>query len=51
MLPSNEGIWNKGYGVIILVQDINKKTLSRDPTYIVELVMERKFEDSSISTI
>ena len=46
MLPSNEG-----YGVIVLVQDINKITLSRDPTYTAELVMERKFDNSSISTV
>ena len=46
MLPANEG-----YGVIVLVQDINKKTLSCDPPYIAELVMERKLDNSSISTV
>ena len=30
---------NKGYGVIISVYDVNKKILSHDSNYILELVM------------
>ena len=41
--------WNKGYDVIVYVFDITNKILSRVLNYIVELVMCRKFINSSIS--
>ena len=31
--------WNKGYRVIIAVHDVTCKVLSRDSTYIVDVVM------------
>ena len=30
--------WKKGYGIIIFVNDIINKTLSRDSNYIVDVV-------------
>ena len=41
--------WNKGYDVIIPVNDITNKILSRDSNYIVDLSMWPKFGNSSIS--
>ena len=41
--------WNKGYGVIIPVDDVTNKILSRDSNYIVDVVMWPKFGNSSIS--
>ena len=41
--------WNKGYDVIIPVDDITNKILSRDSNYIVDVVMWPKFGNSSIS--
>ena len=41
--------WNKGYRVIIAVHDVTCKVLSRDSTYIVDVVMWPKFGNSSIS--
>ena len=41
--------WNKGYDVIVYVFDITNKILSRVLNYIVDLVMCRKFINSSIS--
>ena len=31
--------WNKGYKVMIFVQDVTNKILSREPNYIVDVVM------------
>ena len=44
-----KAIWNKGYGVIISLYDVTNKLLSRDWSYIVEVVMWPKFGNSSIS--
>ena len=41
--------WNKGYDVIILVDDVNRKILSRDSNYIVDVFMWPKFGNPSIS--
>ena len=41
--------WNKGYGVIIPVDDVTNKILSRDSNYIVDVFMWPKFRNSSIS--
>ena len=41
--------WNKGYDVIISVDDVTNKILSRDSNYIVDVVMWPKFGNSSIS--
>ena len=41
--------WNKGYDVIILVDDVNRKILSRDSNYIVDVFMWPKFDNPSIS--
>ena len=35
--------WNKGYDVIIPVDDVTNKILSRDSNYIVEVSMWAKF--------
>ena len=35
--------WKKGYDVIICVDDVTNKILSRDLNYIVDLVMWPKF--------
>ena len=35
--------WNKGYNVIILVDDVTNKILSRDSNYIVDVLMWAKF--------
>ena len=40
--------WNKGYDVIISVDDVTNKILSRDSNYIVDLFMWPKFGNSSI---
>ena len=42
-------IWNKGYDVIIIVDDVINKILSRDLNYIVDLLMWPKFGNSNIS--
>ena len=42
--------WKKGYDVIIFVNDVTNKILSRDSNYIVDVVMWPKFGNSSIST-
>ena len=31
--------WNKGYNVMIFVQDVTNKILSRESNYIVDVVM------------
>ena len=41
--------WNKGYDVIIPVDEVANKVLSRDANYIVDALMWRKFGGSSIS--
>ena len=41
--------WNKGYDVIISVNDVTNKILSRDSNYIVDVFMWPKFGNSSIS--
>ena len=41
--------WNKGYDVIIPVDDVTNKILSRDSNYIVDVVMWPKFGNFSIS--
>ena len=41
--------WNKGYAVIISVPDVTNKMLSRDISYIVDVVMWPNFGNSSIS--
>ena len=40
---------NKGYGIIIRVDDVIDKILSRDLNYIVDVFMWPKFGNSSIS--
>ena len=42
--------WNKGYDVIIYVDDVTGHILSRDSNYIVDLFMLPKFGNCSIST-
>ena len=41
--------WNKGYDVIISVDDVTNKILSRDSNHIVDVFMWPKFRNSSIS--
>ena len=41
--------WNKGYDVIIPVNDVTNKTLSGNSNYVVDMFMWSKFRDSSIS--
>ena len=41
--------WNKGYDVIISVDHVNNKILSRDWNYIVDVFMRLKFGNCSIS--
>ena len=41
--------WNKGYDVIISVDDVNNKTLWHDSNYIIDVFMGPKFCNSSIS--
>ena len=41
--------WKKGYDVLISVHGVTNKILSRDPNYIVDVVMRPKFGNSSIS--
>ena len=42
--------WNKGYDVIISVDDVTNKILSRDSNYIVDVVMWPKLGNFSIPT-
>ena len=44
-----KAIWNKGHDIMISVHDVTNKILSRDPNYIVDVVMWPKFGNSSIS--
>ena len=41
--------WKKGYNVIIVVNDVTNKILSRDSSYIVDVVTWPKFGNSNIS--
>ena len=41
--------WNKGYDVIIRVDDVTNKILSHDSNYIIDVFMWPKFGNSSIS--
>ena len=41
--------WNEGYDVIISVDDVTNKVLSRDSNYIVDVFMWPKFGNCSIS--
>ena len=41
--------WNKVYDVIISVDDVTNKILSRDSNYIVDVFMWPKFDNCSIS--
>ena len=41
--------WNKDHDVIILLHGITNKILMRESHHIVDLVMRRKFGNSSIS--
>ena len=41
--------WNKGYDVIIPVNDVTNKFSSRDSNYIIDVFMWPKFGNSSIS--
>ena len=41
--------WKKGYDVIIPVDDVTIKILSRDSNHIVDVFMWPKFGNSSIS--
>ena len=41
--------WNKGYDVIISVNDVTDKILSRDSNYFVDVFMWPKFGNCSIS--
>ena len=41
--------WKIDYDIIISVNDVTNKTLSRDSNYIVDVVMWPKFGNSSIS--
>ena len=43
-----KAFWKKGYDVIISVDDITNKILSRDSIYNVNVVMWPKFGNSSI---
>ena len=40
--------WNKGYDVIISVDDVTNKILSRDSNYIVDVFVWPKFGNSSV---
>ena len=41
--------WNKGCDVIISVDDVDNKILSRDSNYAVDVIMWTKFGNSNIS--
>ena len=41
--------WNEGYDIIISIDDVTNKILSRDPNYIVDLFMWSKFGNCSTS--
>ena len=41
--------WDKGYDIIIPVDDVTNKILSRDSNYILDVSMWPKFGNTSIS--
>ena len=41
--------WDKGYDVMVHVDDVTNKILSRDSNYIVDVFMWPKFGNCSIS--
>ena len=41
--------WNKGYDVIIHVDDVTNQFLSHDANYIADVFLCPKFDNSSIS--
>ena len=41
--------WNKGYDLIISIDDITNKILSRDSNYTVDVLLRPKFGNCSIS--
>ena len=41
--------WNRGYDVIIFVQQVTNKILLHDSNYFVDVVIWPKFDKSSIS--
>ena len=41
--------WNKGYDVIISLDDVTNKILSRDSIYILDMFMWPKFGNCTIS--
>ena len=41
--------WNKCYDVIITAHDVTNKVFSRNSNYTVDVVMQPKFGNSSIS--
>ena len=49
VLPKIKMFYNKGYDVIIPVNDLTSKVLSNDSNYIVDVFMWSKFGNSSIS--
>ena len=42
-------LWNKNYDVIIYVHEVANRILWCDSSYIVDVVMLQKFDNSSIS--
>ena len=42
-------VWKKGYDIIVSVDDVTDKILSRDSDYIVDVFMWPKFGNCSIS--
>ena len=48
-LPKITIFWNKGYDVIISMDYITSKFLSRDSNYIIDALMWPKFGNCSIS--
>ena len=41
--------WNKSYDIIIPVNDVTSKVVSRDSNYTVDVLMRPKFGNSTIS--
>ena len=41
--------WNKEYDVIISVHGVTERVFSRNPSYVVDMVMWPKFGNSNIS--
>ena len=47
-LPKTTVFWNKGYDVIIPVDDVTDKILSHDSIYILDVFMWPKFGNCSV---